>query len=219
MPRGAPYPEQGCPRGAEESSRRRIADLCRGKQRVSACTAALFDKSVNMRDSGSPLPEDEARWARLTAKQRACLDLLLERKTSKQIARILGIAKPTVDQRIATARAVLGVEDRDQAALRYAELKAIYDRVIHDPVGIPVPPRLVPSDFPDGDSAMLTALNDRASDIEGSSGSHPPFGDIWRPDHSPKTRAMLLAAMLVMAAFLILAGLAIGNALTTLIAG
>jgi hypothetical protein len=66
---------------------------------------------------------------------------------------------------------------------------------------------------------MLTSLKDDASDIQGSSGSHPPFGDIWRPDHSPKTRVMLIAAMLVIAVILILAGLAIGNALTELIAG
>lgn len=158
------------------------------------------------------------RWRRLTAKQRACLDLLVERKTSKQIARLLGIAKPTVDQRILTARCALGAADRDEAALEYARLKAIYDRVIHDPARIPPPPRLMPSDFPNGDPADH-AFSDRASLMEGAPGSNPPFGDIWRPDHSPSRRAMIMAAMIVLAAILILAGLAIGHALTRLIAG
>ena len=36
-----------------------------------------------MDDSGSHQPDDEARWNRLTEKQRACLDLLIEHKTSK----------------------------------------------------------------------------------------------------------------------------------------
>lgn len=171
-----------------------------------------------MNDSRAP-HEDAERWARLTEKQRACLDLLLERKTSKQISRILGIAKPTVDQRIASARNVLGAADRDEAALRYARLKSLYDQVIHDPARIHVPPRLVPSHFPDGDSAETIALGDGAFISNEPSASQPPFGDLWRPDHPPSRRVMIMAAMLVMAVILILAGLAIGHALTRLIAG
>src|SRR3546814_10277835 len=64
-----------------------------------SCHGRLFDKSVNMLDSHDLLADDAARWARLTEKHRACLDLILDHRTSKQIARILGIAKPTVDQR------------------------------------------------------------------------------------------------------------------------
>lgn len=163
--------------------------------------------------------DDAERWSRLTEKQRACLDLLLERKTSKQIARVLGIAKPTVDQRLAAARIILGAADRDDAALRYAALKAAYDRVIYDPVAVPPPPRLVPSDFPDGDPAETIALNDRVSDRRRSSVYSPPFGDLWSHDHAPRTRWMIMAAMLVVTLFLILAGLAIGHSLTRLISG
>lgn len=171
-----------------------------------------------MNDSRSPHDDAEC-WARLTAKQRACLDLLLERKTSKQMARILGIAKPTVDQRIASARGVLGAADRDEAALRYARLKAIYDQVIHDPARILVPPRLVPSHFPNGDPAETIALKDGAFISDVPSTSLSPFGDLWRPDHPPSKRVMMIAAMLVMVVILILAGLAIGHALTRLISG
>lgn len=172
-----------------------------------------------MNDSRPHIAGDAERWARLTDKQRACLDLLLERKTSKQIARVLDISKPTVDQRIAAARLVLGAQDRDEAALSYARLKATYDRVTYDPVQVPLPPKLLPSNFPDGDPGETSALEDGAFISSGSSASSPPFGDIWRPDHPPTKRVMMMAAMLVVVAILILVGLAIGHALTRLISG
>src|SRR3546814_12996890 len=61
--------------------------------------------------------DDLARWSRLTEKHRACLDLLLERMTSKEIARVLDVAKATVDQRLTAARSILGVTSRDKAAI------------------------------------------------------------------------------------------------------
>ena len=74
---------------------------------------------------------DLALWEQLTDKQRACLDLLLERKTSKEIAIILGISKWTADQRIASARSILGAQDRDKAAIAY-------ERRIHPVKAAPV---------------------------------------------------------------------------------
>src|SRR3546814_4626501 len=68
---------------------------------------------------------------RSTNKHRACLDPLLERKTSKEIARMIGLAKPTVDQRLTKARSILGVDTRDQAAVEYARLKKKYDRITY----------------------------------------------------------------------------------------
>src|SRR3546814_15508829 len=59
------------------------------------------------------LVSDEAdfeRWSRLTNKHRACLDPLLERKTSREIAPMIGLATPTVDQRLTQARSILGVD-------------------------------------------------------------------------------------------------------------
>src|SRR3546814_11183815 len=87
-----------------------------------SCHGRLFDKSVNMLDSHDLLADDAARWARLTEKHRACLDLLLDHRTSKQIARILGIAKPTVDQRIAAARFILGASKCGNADFRCAAI-------------------------------------------------------------------------------------------------
>src|SRR3546814_6794719 len=76
-----------------------------------------------MTDSGSYPSDEAARWARLTDKQRACLDLLLERQTSKQIARRLNISKQAVDLRLTTARDVLGAANRDETAILYARLR------------------------------------------------------------------------------------------------
>ena len=167
-----------------------------------------------MADSHAALSDDAARWARLTEKHRACLDLLLEHRTSKQIARILDISKPTVDQRIAAARVILGASDRGDAALRYARLKAIYDQIIYDPVHVPQHRELVPSDFANGDPVGTIAPNERASLLARS-----PFGDFWRPDHPPTTRAAMMAVILVLTVFLVLAGLIIGDVLTRLISG
>lgn len=166
-----------------------------------------------MLDSHDLLAEDAERWARLTAKHRACLDLLLEHRTSKQIARILDISKPTVDQRIAAARDILGASDRGDAALRYARLKAIYDQIIYDPIQLPQGRKLVSSDFANGDPARTTAPEERASLLT------QPFGDFWRPDHPPTTRGTITAVILVLTVFLVLAGLVIGDVLTRLISG
>lgn len=59
----------------------------------------------------------------LTDKQCRVLDLLIEHKTSKEIARELGISPYTVDQRISLARAKLGVSSRNELAARYRVMR------------------------------------------------------------------------------------------------
>jgi DNA-binding CsgD family transcriptional regulator len=81
------------------------------------------------------------RLAKLTDKQREVLALVVERKTSKQIARILNISKPAVDQRIANARDALGVSNRDEAALIFMQEGATYDRITYDPACVPISTR------------------------------------------------------------------------------
>lgn len=66
--------------------------------------------------------------ARLTAKQREVLDLLIEHKTSKEIARALGISPHTVDQRIQFAKEKLGAVNRNEAAMIYRRLSEIYEQ-------------------------------------------------------------------------------------------
>lgn len=60
-----------------------------------------------------------ARVARLTPGQRACLDLVDDHATSKEIARELGISRHTVDARLRGAIQVLGVTSRREAAIIY----------------------------------------------------------------------------------------------------
>lgn len=55
----------------------------------------------------------------LTDKQREVLNLLVQHKTSKEIARILGISPYTVDQRIAAARRKLNARSRNELAATY----------------------------------------------------------------------------------------------------
>lgn len=172
--------------------------------------------------ASEPVSEgDAARWERLTAKQRACLDLLLERKTSKEIARILGVSKPTVDQRLTTARAVLGVDTRDQAAMEYARLKQIYDRVIYDPVHIPVAPQMVSSDFAEGDASSVVALSDTAeacgSIAKPAEAISGPLGFIGRHDHKGSARIVLMAAIMLFLLIVAHASLGISETLTRLV--
>ena len=61
----------------------------------------------------------------LTDKQREVLDLLIEHKTSKEIARLLGISPHTVDQRIFFAKEKLGAASRNEAAAAYRRLVGV----------------------------------------------------------------------------------------------
>ena len=68
------------------------------------------------------------RLDQLTDKQRKVLDLLIEHKTSKEIARILGISPHTVDQRITLARIKLGLSSRSGIAQEYRRLLGLCER-------------------------------------------------------------------------------------------
>ena len=171
-----------------------------------------------MIDSGSQPSEDEARWARLTDKQRACLDLVLEHQTSKQIARRLDISKQAVDLRLTTARDILGAATRGEAAIRYARLKQTYDRISCDPIIVPEQTRLVPSDFPNGELAAL-ALNEDVSLTMHATAVGPTFKGLWRRDHSRPSKVWIMAAMFAALILLTLAGVTIGETLTRLISG
>lgn len=172
-----------------------------------------------MEGSQSSIGDDRLRWERLTDKQRACLDLLLQRKTSKEIARALGISKFTVDQRLRTARAVLGAAGRDDTAIRYDRLKRICDRIAYHPVDIPAEATIVPSDFADG-------APDAILDIRESAGiGHPPgepvvpSGKIWRHDHALLARLLIIAALLSTLIIFFAGSIGIAEVLSRLLAG
>ena len=171
-----------------------------------------------MTDSGSQPSEDEIRWARLTAKQRACLDLLLEHQTSKQIARRLDISKQAVDLRLTTAREILGAANRAEAAIRYAHLKRTYDRIPWDPIIVPKNPDLMPSGFPDGGPGALELADNVSIGVDPVATGSLSKG-LWRRNHSSASKVWIMAAMLAVLAFLTLVGLTIGETLTRLISG
>lgn len=72
------------------------------------------------------------RFRDLTEGQRACLRLVYQHRSSKEIARTLGISKDTVDQRLDRARKLLGAVTRIEAALAFKEWEREYDRVVYD---------------------------------------------------------------------------------------
>ena len=72
----------------------------------------------------------------LTDKQREVLDLLIEHKTSKEIARLLGISPHTVDQRIFFAKEKLGAASRNEAAAAYRRLVGVSGRTTYENSGI-----------------------------------------------------------------------------------
>lgn len=154
----------------------------------------------------------------MTEKQRACLDLLLERKTSKQIARDLDISKQAVDLRLTTARDTLGATNRDETAIIYARLRQTYDQIPCDPVILPPAPELVPSDFLDGDPASLLQLNDNLARRTGSRSEGSPFRDLLRPNYKPQARVVIVVSLLIAVLLMVIAGLSIGHSLTRLAA-
>lgn len=71
--------------------------------------------------------------AMLSPKQREVLDLLLQHKTAKEMARDLGISPHTVEQRLRTAREKLGVTRRSELVAAYRRQNAIYEKTVYGP--------------------------------------------------------------------------------------
>lgn len=172
-----------------------------------------------MEGSQTSTADDRLRWDRLTDKQRACLDLLLERKTSKEIARALDISKFTVDQRLRTARTVLGAAGRDDTALRYARLKKICDRIAYHPVDIPAEATIVPSDFADGAPDAILDVRESTGVAHPAGGPAALSGKIWRHDHALAARLLIIAALLSTLIIFFAGSIGIAEVLTRLLAG
>src|SRR5690242_15958530 len=83
--------------------------------------------------------EGEIALVELTAKQREVMDLLIQHKTSKEIARRLSISPHTVDQRIQFAKEKLGANTRSEAAVAYRRLVETYGQLTYDESGIADP--------------------------------------------------------------------------------
>ena len=116
----------------------------------------------------------DARFEKLTEGQRACLRLVYERREIKQIARELGIALPTVNQRLAAARRVLGTSRSIDAArmLHEHEGSGTYIRPIYTPGSID------PPDVPSDNLSGVDRTNTDRSDGEDAFGEYDT-ADSW----------------------------------------
>lgn len=157
------------------------------------------------------------RWRRLTHKQRECLDLVLERKTSKEIARILGITMHAVDLRLTKARVTLGARNRAHSALIYESLKKTYGKTTY---GFPLLPE-------DGDAMPAMVANEASMSLAGEDGPQQTgptfegydalFADLRRRDHSVSRRTIFMIFVVGIMVVIILIGLGIAQTLSKLI--
>ena len=86
---------------------------------------------------------DDDRLDRLTEKQRECLRLVNQHKSSKMIAPLLGVTPEAVDQRLKTAVRVLGVTNRFEAALLLARHENMtYQQTVYGALDVAAPPAL-----------------------------------------------------------------------------
>jgi len=86
------------------------------------------------------------RIERLTEKQRECLRLVFMHRSSKEIARELGLGVDAVDQRIKTAMRTLDVESRTDAAVILARHEGIgpYQRLVYQLPDVAPEPAIPP---------------------------------------------------------------------------
>jgi DNA-binding CsgD family transcriptional regulator len=98
--------------------------------------------------------------ARVTEGQRACLRMVLQHRSSKEIARELGISSHTVDQRLKQAMKHLGASSRVEAAKRLAALEG---SVGYQPLACQAPdiePVAVPTPTPPASGSEREASDD-----------------------------------------------------------
>ncbi len=101
---------------------------------------------------------EQGTLGRITDGQRDCLRLVLDHKSSKDIARELGISPHTVDQRLRTAIRTLGVGNRFEAARLYASSDSgqPYQRAVYQPPHVATAALAATLDVPIGNATGRT---------------------------------------------------------------
>ena len=155
--------------------------------------------------SGSPLDT-------LTAKQREALELLLQHKTSKEIAQILGISPHTVDQRIDGAKEKLGAATRGDLAVIYRRLRSISGRMTYEDSHIELPPLSPDPGF--GNGAVVERVASDPVGIEGSrnAGEQADYRvvpEMFDGRYGTITRVGAIVLLAVLILLLVLGGLAL----------
>jgi len=165
--------------------------------------------------------EIEFMLAGLTAKQREVLDLLIEHKTSKEIARELGISPHTVDQRIQFAKEKLGASSRSEVALLYRRLVEICGQLTYEDSGIAAS-AVVSDNMPGTQAGRLSALRrwerfypDQPQEAESD---YPVVPELFEGRYGTLMRLGAIIAIAVFLVILVLGGLAIFSKLSELLA-
>lgn len=137
---------------------------------------------------GSNMPISVRSFPELTEGQKACLRLVGQHHTSKEIARKLGISPFTVDQRLDAARRKLDASSRREAAMIFAKIEM---HAISQPLVYEAHP-LEPTDF--AASQRSTPISDNTAKVF-SFFSRSPNGGRWRDLSTRETavRALIVA--------------------------
>ena len=165
--------------------------------------------------------EVEFMLAGLTAKQREVLDLLIEHKTSKEIARELGISPHTVDQRIQFAKEKLGASSRSEVAQLYRQLVEICGQLTYEDSGIAAS-AAVADKAPGTQAGPLSALRrwERTypDQLRERESDYPVVPELFEGRYGTLIRLGAIIAIAVFLVFLVLGGLAIFSTLSELMA-
>jgi DNA-binding CsgD family transcriptional regulator len=165
--------------------------------------------------------EVEFMLAGLTAKQREVLDLLIEHKTSKEIARDLGISPHTVDQRIQFAKEKLGATSRSEVAQLYRRLLEICGQLTYQESPIAAP--IAIADNGGGTQAgPLTALRRRERPYPAQplrpELDYAVVPEVFEGRYGTLFRLGAIVAIAMLLVFLVLGGLAIFSQLSEMMA-
>ena len=170
---------------------------------------------------GQHTTKTEFAIASLTAKQREVLDLLIQHKTSKEIARRLDISPYTVDQRIHFAKDKLGARTRGEVAMVYRRLKEICGHSVYGESGIGIP--VEDGDDPGGAQLPLPEPappepvgDDRVPEPEADYSVVP---ELFDGRYGTLVRLGAIFVIAVMLVFIVLGGLAIYSQLSQLLGG
>ena len=168
---------------------------------------------------GQQTTKAEFEIASLTAKQREVLDLLIEHKTSKEIARRLDISPYTVDQRINFAKDKLGARTRGEAAMTYRRLVESCGRAAYGNSGIGKPGAVID----ERGGAQLPLPESAPPEPVGYDGVSAPEADfsvvpeLFDGRYGTLVRLGAIFVIAVMLVFVVLGGLAIYSQLSQLL--
>ena len=162
----------------------------------------------------------EAGLDGLTDKQRQVLDLLLEHKTSKEIARRLCISPHTVDQRIHFAKEKLGARTRSEAAVAYRRLLETCGQMTYEESGIADADVMFDQQGRPQGSLPASSLRQpfRSRPSDGPEANFPVGPELFDGRYGTLVRLGSIFAISLFLVLVVLGGLAMFNQLSQLMA-